>query len=107
MLTDAFAVAAMLSIIERSDNDFAELGLVHGAAYLMNELRGTWGDRLNPHDAVRAMQTLSRKIIEAERSVLLGPDERPAVRVERAEAQHNGAARTALVRRSGKLPGLP
>ena len=81
MLTDAFAAASMLSMVERSDNNFVELGLIHGASYLTNELRTTFRDGLKPQDAVRALETLSRKIIMAERSVLLGPGE-PAVRVE-------------------------
>ena len=82
LLTDALTVAVMRPIVERSNSDLARHGLIHGASYLMNELHPTWPADVNPQDAVRTMKALADKIIEAERSVLLGPDERPAVRVE-------------------------
>jgi len=86
MLTDALTVAAMHSIVEDSENDFAGLGLFHGAAYLANELLRTPRDGSSAQDLVRAMETMANKIIEAERAVLLGHDERPAARDDRAEA---------------------
>ncbi len=107
MLTDALTVAAMHFIIERSEDDFVRLGLMYGAAYLADELRSTRGVGFRPQDAVRAMETHANKIIQAECSVLIGPDERPGVRVERAEVPRDDAALTALVGCSGKLPGLP
>ena len=86
MLTDALTVAAMRPIVERCNDDLAKFGLINGASYLKNELDRTWPDGVSPQDALRAMETMANKIIEAERAVLLAHDERPAARDDRAEA---------------------
>jgi hypothetical protein len=86
LLTDALTVAVMRPIVERCNDDLAKFGLINGASYLKNELDRTWPDGVSPEDALRAMETMANKIIEAERAVLLGHDERPAARDDRAEA---------------------